>query len=113
MQQAWVPMKCGQSAMVMIAHFELAGGCWSLTSVAPAPDAATRTEVRSPMMGQFGLAEQYGGCLGCGAGSYVRCGQCVQLGCWNPVQPWFRCAWCGQSGEVTGGIESLNPADWT
>lgn len=112
MKQAWVPMKCGQSSQTMTAYFELSGHCWYLTSVTAAPAGQMRAHTTTPMAGQFGISEKYSGCLGCHADSYVRCGRCNELGCWNTSSPQFRCGWCGNAGTVSGSIESLNPADW-
>jgi hypothetical protein len=113
MRQAWVPMKCGKSSLSTTAHFELEGGCWNLASTALAPATATRAHTEeSPMAGQFGISETYAGCAGCRADGYVRCGVCNELGCWNTAEPMFRCGWCGNTGPVSGNIESLDPADW-
>ena len=114
MKAAWVPMKCGQSAQAMMAHFVLAeaDNRWDLTSVASIPAAQAAANAAPPMAGQFGISGQYTGCTGCGANSYVRCGACGNLGCWNSSRPQFRCGWCGHSGAVSGSIDSLRPADW-
>lgn len=111
-KQAWVPMKCGQSSQTMTAYFELTDHCWYLTSVTPAPAGQGRSHITTPMVGKFGISENYNGCLGCHADNYVRCGRCNELGCWNMSNPEFRCGWCGNVGPVSGSIESLSPADW-
>lgn len=112
MKQAWVPMKCGQSSQAMIAYFELSDHCWYLTSVTSVPAEQTAAHAATPMVGQFSISEKYNGCAGCNADSYVRCGSCSKLGCWNTSDPHFRCGWCGHTGNVSGSIDSLSPADW-
>ena len=112
MKQAWVPMKCSQSSRAMIAYFELSDHCWYLTSVTSVPAEQAAAHATTPMTGQFSTSNRYGGCAGCGADCYVRCGRCSMLGCWNTSNPQFRCGWCEQIGTVSGSIESLSPADW-
>ena len=112
MKQAWVPMKCGQSSQTMTAYFELSGALLVSTSVTAAPAGQVRAHTTTPMAGQFGISEKYGGCLGAMPTATSACGRCNELGCWNTSSPQFRCGWCGNPGAVSGSIDSLNPADW-
>ena len=112
MKQAWVPMKCGQSSQAMTAYFELADHCWFLTSVTSVPAGQAPVHATTPMVGEFSTSEKYNSCMGCHADSYVRCGRCSNLSCWNTSNSQFRCGWCGQVGYVSGSIESLSPVDW-
>jgi hypothetical protein len=47
-------------------------------------------------------------CPGCGASSYVQCGRCRGLGCWDPTWEMFRCPLCGNAGAVNGTIDRIS-----
>lgn len=49
-------------------------------------------------------------CPWCGNKGYVHCGSCHNITCYNADFNEFTCAYCGNSGEVTGVIsnEELN-----
>ncbi|WP_329107995.1 hypothetical protein OG792_05650 [Micromonospora sp. NBC_01699] len=68
-------------------------------SVIPGEDGTTHAS--------FGVAEGYTGCPHCGAASFVRCGRCRKLGCWDESWEAFHCRRCGNSGPVDGVIDSL------
>lgn len=62
-----------------------------------------------PTSGNFYYGES--GCPYCGNLSYVKCGTCNKLSCWNPEVKRFTCAICDASGEVNGTIDSLDGVD--
>lgn len=43
---------------------------------------------------------EYPGCPYCGGPGWVSCGKCGKLTCWGNEETNFKCAWCGNSGEV-------------
>ena len=47
-------------------------------------------------------------CPSCGNKSFIKCGVCGELTCWNDASPDFVCAVCGNSGQVSGHITDLN-----
>lgn len=47
-------------------------------------------------------------CPHCGKTGYVKCNTCGHISCWNPNEKMFTCGYCGNHGEVSGTIESLN-----
>jgi hypothetical protein len=55
-----------------------------------------------------GLSPAYAGRPSCGSDSYVRCGRCRQLGCLDESWPVFTCPSCGNSGQLTAGIDSIS-----
>lgn len=56
--------------------------------------------------GRFEIGEHYPGCPHCGAPSIFRCG-CGRVNCWDGHRREVTCAWCGQTGTLSGAIESL------
>ncbi|MEU7834747.1 MULTISPECIES: hypothetical protein [unclassified Nonomuraea] len=65
---------------------------------------------RTRAEGSFEMADDYPGCLACGAGSVVLCSMCDKLGCWDTVTYQFHCPWCGASGRIEGTITQLRAA---
>jgi hypothetical protein len=112
MNEAWVLMKCSQSLVTMMAHFELSCGCWYLAEVAPTATARASSPGVLPMVGRFDVGPGYSGCLSCHSSSYVCCHVCGEISCWNSANPLFKCGFCQNSGPVTAGIESIRPNDW-
>ncbi|MFY1653127.1 hypothetical protein ACN27J_19825 [Solwaraspora sp. WMMB762] len=56
------------------------------------------------------LDEGFPGCPHCEAGSFVKCGQCARLTCWDGDARVWRCRWspCRSSGVPSGQIESFH-----
>jgi hypothetical protein len=110
-QRAWVRMYCGRDRQARVAVFRRSGTEWQIVSVG-GPDRSAQSQPGGlPVSGSFGIAAGYEGCPGCGSDSYVRCGPCAQLGCWRSSEPVFTCGNCGNSGPVSGRIESLGALD--
>ena len=107
---AWVRFFCSQDRRARTAVFTRAGSEWQLSSVgADSPRASQPGSL--PVAGRFGISPGYSGCPRCGNNSYVRCGNCGELSCWNSSSPRFSCGNCANRGEVSGSIESLNATD--
>jgi hypothetical protein len=58
--------------------------------------------------GSFTTTPAYPGCPYCRADGFVRCGRCQELSCHDDTWEIFNCPRCGNSGPVTGFIESVS-----
>lgn len=58
--------------------------------------------------GAFATTPGYPGCPYCGADGFVRCGRCRELSCHDDTWEVFRCPRCGNSGPVSGHIDSVS-----
>jgi hypothetical protein len=62
---------------------------------------------KSQITGNFSLATSYPGCPHCQARGFFKCG-CGNVACWNRENRTVICPWCGQRGELSGEVTSLN-----
>ena len=107
---AWVRFFCDKDQRGRMATFTKVGQEWQLSSVSA--DVPRQSQAgRLPVAGRFGISAEYKGCPNCGSNSYVRCGTCGELGCWDSSSRNYTCGNCGIRGEVRGSIESVNALD--
>lgn len=110
--QAFVPVRCVGSGELMIGRFVEQSGSWNLAELHLTGAAATPAkDAVQTLRGRFGIAQDYGGCPGCGNRDYVRCNRCGELTCWSGVGE-FLCMGCGLRASVSGGIEEVNVEDY-
>lgn len=105
---AFIPMTCSRNGQFLMSRFERTEAAWSLVGASVA--RRSTSEVAGPrdqITGGIVLDAAYTGCPVCGANSIVRCGRCSELNCWDSTVPQFHCASCGNSGQVSGTIDSL------
>lgn len=57
--------------------------------------------------GSFDVGGEYPGCPYCESRSFVSCGSCHKLCCWDGRAPSTTCTWCGYTAAVSGSITSL------
>lgn len=62
---------------------------------------------KSPISGSFALQATYPGCPHCQATGFFKC-SCGRVACWNQESRTVTCPWCGQSGELSGELTSLD-----
>lgn len=62
---------------------------------------------RSQISGAIQTASTYPGCPHCGNRSFFRCGACGKVACWDGESRSVTCPWCGNGGELSGMIKSL------
>jgi hypothetical protein len=108
---AWVRMYCSADRQPRVAVFRSAGETWLITEVDQSPPPPPDTAGGLPVAGQFGISPSYRGCPSCGNGSYARCGNCGELGCWKSTEPHFTCGNCRRGGRVSGELDSLGALD--
>jgi hypothetical protein len=112
----FVRMDCSSTRHPQVARFTWQGQEWALAGVSLQRPGSTfgNSHPERPFgrggpeqSGQFVLGESYRGCPSCGSDSFVRCGRCHELACWDRSWPRFDCPRCGNSGPVSGTIDSV------
>ena len=107
---AYTAIKCSARNVTTVGRMKLISGSWTLLESTVYGGAIPPGEGARAVNGPFSISPEYAGCGGCGAKSYVKCGQCNRLGCW-PGWGIFQCAWCGNSGAVSGQIDGIRSLD--
>lgn len=65
--------------------------------------------------GRIVIASSYPGCPNCGAASFVRCGFCQKVSCWDTDSKSFKCPHCGNTcNDVidTSELEYMSGVDY-
>ena len=62
---------------------------------------------KTSITGTINIDPTYPGCPYCGAKGFWKCGICDRVNCWDGKIRHVTCAWCGESGELSGEINSL------
>ncbi|HVY09529.1 MAG TPA: hypothetical protein VHB18_05230 [Mycobacteriales bacterium] len=104
-------MRCQRSRDDLIGRFDHIDGWWMLASTDRATSSWSNNAAGYGVVGDFGVYYRYPGCKGCGADSWVRCGRCERLSCWDTAAPAHTCPWCGNRGIVSGLVRSLTAVD--
>jgi hypothetical protein len=101
--------KCCQSKKLYGIRFEKEVRDWKYTWAFPLSEKAALKEGfdKTRITGALIEGEEYPGCPYCGSKGFFLCG-CGHLNCWNGQGHTATCQWCGASGELTGGIDSIN-----
>lgn len=110
---SYVRLACSRTRTAMMARFVRAEtGTWDLTGASPHGSVAQfqAEHVAHEVTGPFGISPEYPGCPQCRADSYVKCGVCARLSCWQSGTL-STCGWCGNTAPVSGQIESLQRVD--
>jgi hypothetical protein len=50
--------------------------------------------------GNIIIDNEYPGCPYCDSKSFIQCGNCHKISCWDYETAFFKCPVCGNSGEV-------------
>lgn len=101
--------RCSGSKQGYGIRFERKGlNQWAATWAFAIKEAAAKREgyEKTRMDGQFVLDDGFPGCSHCSARGFWLC-SCGKLACWNGETRGVTCPWCGQSGELSGQITSL------
>lgn len=111
MKKLWIPMRCSDSAELLVATFIQSDYQWLLMESDLAEGGSGSTG-HYPIEGEFGVDPGYRGCARCGLTSYVRCGRCEHLSCDQGGQGHnYHCPWCGTEGPVEGTIRQVRATD--
>ncbi len=106
-------MRCSTTQKTLIATFGQHNGRWQLqhAAVAASQTGQDQRPAALTIKGGLDVGQAYAGCPTCGVGSFVKCGVCARLSCWNSSRRTFRCGWCGNEGVVEGGIYDVAALD--
>ncbi|MUG96837.1 hypothetical protein F7734_32650 [Scytonema sp. UIC 10036] len=63
---------------------------------------------RSEIAGSFEIDAAYPGCPHCEESSFVKCGSCGKVACWDGKRTTHTCPWCGCKTEISGSIKNLS-----
>lgn len=87
-------------------------GRWLLTWAFPLREAVAGREGygRAEITGRFDFAPEYPGCPHCGDASFVRCGGCGEIACWDSLRRAVTCPWCGATTRIEGTVDRLGTA---
>jgi hypothetical protein len=101
--------RCARNRGAFGIRFELSGGQWTSTWASPLKEGAANREGhdKSEITGNIVIGSSYPGCPYCRATSWVTCGTCSKLACWDGDFHRVTCPWCGTESEVAGEIRGL------
>ena len=110
MTQRFIPAKCiktKEGLLIKLVRDEK-GWCWDSTFKDGAAQGTSHSHRTDDIV--FDAPQRTGDgfcCAGCGTKHVVKCNSCKQISCWSG-SGLFACAFCGNTGEVTGTITSVN-----
>lgn len=99
--------KCGKVHKAYGVRFEKAGKkYWKYTWAFSIKESAAKHEGydETTIIGTIEPTEDYPGCPYCAATTFVICGTCGKLNCYNGSRV-FSCGWCGVHGVVSWGYD--------
>ena len=101
--------KCSQTHQMYGIRFERTGKDWKYTWAFPISEkSATREQYdKTRITGNLSKGEEYPGCPHCGAIGFFHC-ECGKLNCWEGAGRTATCCWCGMTGELEDGIDSID-----
>lgn len=101
--------KCIKTGKLFYPRYDLAADdCWTLTyGVKELPYGHKAAGAGGPgfAITATKVGPQYK-CPWCGNTSYVRCGRCGKLTCYDDRTDTFTCGHCGNRGKITGTIST-------
>lgn len=105
----FLEVKCSKTKKTFYARFDYAADdIWALTYGVTSLPAGEKVSAGSSQqdISRMRTGPQYK-CPYCGSTSFVRCGACKKLTCYDESGH-FDCAYCPNSGSVTGHIEKID-----
>ena len=101
--------KCVQTKRMYGIRFERTGRDWKYTWAFPIQEKTALNEDydKTRITGTLIEDVEYPGCPHCGAVGFFHC-SCGKLNCWDGKSYKATCAWCGATGDLSPGIESIN-----
>ena len=100
--------RCGSASKTYGIRFEKNKRGWVYNWAFKIGETAANKEGygETKIMGSPDLSPDYPGCPYCGSAGFFLC-ECGHLNCWDGKKQLVKCAWCGNSGTLSGGIESI------
>lgn len=101
--------KCCNHKRIYGIRFEKHGRTWKYTWAFPVQEKTALREDydKTQISGTLIEDEEYPGCPHCGAKGFFHC-VCGKLNCWNGECSYVTCSWCGNSGRLSAGINSIS-----
>lgn len=101
--------KCSRAKKMYGIRFERAGCDWKYTWAFPIQEKIALNEDydKTTITGALIQGEEYPGCPHCRAKGFFYC-SCGKLNCWNGTSHIVTCSWCGATGDLSDGIDSIN-----
>ena len=101
--------KCSRTKKLYGIRFEKSGRDWKYTWAFPIQEKVALNEDydKTKITGALIQGEEYPGCPHCGAKGFFYC-SCGKLNCWSGESHIVTCKWCGTTGELSDGIDSIN-----
>jgi len=102
----YMAARCRRDGRDFVIRLECARGQWVAANGSPtAPWGESGADtVDTP--GGIAPGPDYS-CPYCSANNFVCCGRCGRMTCWSGTSS-FVCRYCGNSGNVSGGITSVS-----
>lgn len=103
-----VPARCQQSGKMFGIRAEKRNDGWHLNWAfeISEKEAAHERFGEDTISGRIVFDLDYPGCPHCGGMSFVRCGACGHLSCWDGEDMTFVCHHCGYTGELNMGMST-------
>ena len=97
-----VACKCGRSKKMFGIRVEKRQNTWWMTWAFPISDKSASNEGydQVEVSGNIRIDPEYPGCPYCKTDSWVSCGVCNKLSCWEGGKRESVCEWCGNRGIV-------------
>lgn len=108
--RAYMYCGCAASGTVTLAVFARTESGWALIESHPAGADAGAIAAGRELAGEFTVADSFAGCRQCGARSFIVCGACDKLSCWQGSGASV-CGYCGYTAEAYGSVESLRAVE--
>lgn len=113
-----IPAKCNKSCKPFGIRVEKEEEESLVTWAFPLSEKSVREEHfddSDEVSGKIVITSSYPGCPHCGAVSFIRCGVCHKVSCWDSETKSFVCPHCGNTcNEVveTSELESMSGGDY-
>jgi hypothetical protein len=105
----FVSMVCSSQRLPTVLRFRWDGGMYAAVGASKQrPGSVIPPGDGGAVRGGFGTTPDYPGCPYCGADGFVHCGRCKELSCYDDSWEIFTCPRCGNSGRITGTIDSVS-----
>lgn len=101
--------KCSQTKKLYGIRFEKTDRGWEYTWAFQINEKTASREQydKTKISGNLIEGIEYPGCPHCGAKGFFLC-SCGKINCWQGGGGYATCSWCGNSGVLSGGIESID-----
>ena len=107
----FVPTKStnGQLGVLSIFVLSVSDGIGNILGAFPIQEKTALNEDydKTKITGALIQGEEYPGCPCCGTKGFFYC-SCGKLNCWNGKSRIATCNWCGATGELSDGIDSIS-----